>query len=685
MRFTHFSRSVPALVVAVALAWVTGCGGATSAPAKQGGTSSNDMGSSAGIGEAMAAQGGTSALASSASSGSTPLAGSLRAELLLRDQKVKLDGVPLEWPARTAATTTVKGPTKSKFTGGIQYDNDKIYVAGEITDPSFAEGRSHASLMLAFPSGGSFVGYEVILAPGKPGETAGSVKLRGQAIGGGKIVEAPTDAGLTFEAVIPWSTFPEAARLRVGLRGALRYTDAAGGVVATGDGDASDAKRLPSLPTEPEQALIEGLLVPKNLTHEVPKFELYADVIGDAMKERITVWGSFFTVCGPGYRDGKEYFFRDLSSGTSGADLVQLDAREVTGRGKSDLLIRRRYATKTGARENFEVWSFLNPSGEPTTTFAQEILVQEGTKKVTNSVHVGAKAIDIATAPAVGWDVNSYREPAASDVEPILLPWGTVKSRSFRWSGDKFTRDSEVAQAGQAPTTPPASATPTSTIARTEPATPPQRKGGDLGKQMLDQFKKDRGIDITTKPKTDIEVNVAEDARPERVVVLGRDVVVFGPGYKNGASYTYLTLTQFESESDVREVTTRDLTGDGAADVVVRGVRRVNAQGSSGPVEMETLFVYAVQNGALVRVFGIETAREVGSKRVQGLVQFVPANSGKGFDVDVRPGRAAGWTEKTYPWGQDQPGTGSLEPLLLPWGGISALHYSWDGAKFSAR
>ena len=112
-------------------------------------------------------------------------------------------------------------------------------------------------------------------------------------------------------------------------------------------------------------------------------------------------------------------------------------------------------------------------------------------------------------------------------------------------------------------------------------------------------------------------------------------------------------------------------------------MRRVAAQGASAPVELDSLFVYSIQGGAVTRVFGIETARELGNKRVQGLVQFIPSKSGKGFDVDVRPGRAVGWTEKTFPWGQEQPGSGALEPLLLPWGGIANLRYAWDGTKFS--
>ena len=149
---------------------------------------------------------------------------------------------------------------------------------------------------------------------------------------------------------------------------------------------------------------------------------------------------------------------------------------------------------------------------------------------------------------------------------------------------------------------------------------------------------------------------VAEDPRPERVVLVGRDLVVWGPGFRNGAGYTFLTLSQFEGEADVAEVTARDMNGDGAAEILVRGTRHLAPQGGGDKVAVSALFVYEMKEGRLARIFGIETGRELGPNRVQGLVQMVPARSGKGFDFDVRPGVAKGWTEKTYPWPQEQPG-----------------------------
>jgi hypothetical protein len=95
------------------------------------------------------------------------------------------------------------------------------------------------------------------------------------------------------------------------------------------------------------------------------------------------------------------------------------------------------------------------------------------------------------------------------------------------------------------------------------------------------------------------------------------------------------------------------------------------------------LFVYEVKDDAITRIFGIETGREAKGKRVQGLVQFIPAPGGKAFDILSAPGRATGWNAKTYPWAQDQPGDGNLEPLILPWSGIGSVRYRWNGSAFT--
>jgi hypothetical protein len=93
------------------------------------------------------------------------------------------------------------------------------------------------------------------------------------------------------------------------------------------------------------------------------------------------------------------------------------------------------------------------------------------------------------------------------------------------------------------------------------------------------------------------------------------------------------------------------------------------------------MFVYDVSGETISRIFAIESAREQAGKRVQGMVQFVPSPGGRSFDVLASPGRVSGWTSRTYPWGQDPPGT-DTEPLLLPWEGPASVRYVWNGSRF---
>jgi hypothetical protein len=179
-----------------------------------------------------------------------------------------------------------------------------------------------------------------------------------------------------------------------------------------------------------------------------------------------------------------------------------------------------------------------------------------------------------------------------------------------------------------------------------------------------------------------MEIQLDGDGKKERILLVGRDIVVLGPAIQGGNGYAKISLTQFADEKDITEVTTRDVTGDKGAEILVRGMRHVQPPQGADRVDISALFIYRVAGSSLQRIFSIETGREQGANRVQGQVQFVPAKGGKGFDIDSRPGAAKGWTDKTYPWPQDKPG-GSIEPLLLPWGKIPSVRYSWNGTQYA--
>lgn len=678
------------------------CGGGAAAPATpdahgKGGAEGDKHES---IGDLAAAQGGLASLggAGNREGGGTGVeiafGGALHLEDVDKKTPMKLDGVLKEWTPRAAAKDTLSGKTDGvSFGVSAQMDDAKLYVAAEVADPNLArtsrhgDADDHVSMTLAFPAGrGGLKAYEIGFFPGKPGESSGVVRwlagpAKGQEVAGAKLVEMDVKGGFTFEASLPWSTFPEARTMRVGLRAAFRYHDGDGsnvrGVLGTGPGSVDKPAELLALPTAAEQSVVDGLLGPKNLAGTAPRIDVFADVAGDERKERISVFGKFFTICGPGYRGGRQFFWREVAG-----ELATFETRDVTGNGKDDMIVRRRITNNGVVHENLEVWTVAS-GDEPSTIFTQEIAVVDAPNKrrITNAVRVSAKEIEVSVEPAVGWDAASFREPTAGE-EGILLPWGTVKSRTFKIEKGKFARSGEVAQAGApASTGAGSSGGGAGALPPRDLPTPAVGKSTDMGKAVMDAYLRDQSVTPGTKPRFDIEVHVDEDKRPERVALVGRDIVVLGPGFKGGSGYARMSLTQFSDDKDVSELTARDVTGDGAAELVVRGVRHVSAP-NGDKVDVEGLFIYQVKNGNITRVFAVETGREQSGKRIQGLVHFIPSKTGKGFDVDVRPGVARGWTEKTYPWPQDKPG-GALEPLLLPWGGVSSLRYAWNGTQFA--
>jgi hypothetical protein len=608
----------------------------------------------------------------------------LRLEHVDKDRAVKLDGVLTEWPPFAKATAVAPGAAAKTSMGiALMYDETKLYIGADIGDPSFVAGQSHVTLTLAVPQpGGAYATYDIDLYPGKPGESEGSVRLGRRALGGAKIVEAPSGAGVSVEATVPWNALPEARSTRVGIHGVARYVGP-DGTIATGPGDARHPGAMPWVPSEPELSLIEQLLTPKGLTKTAPVAEAIADLTGDGARERIAVFEHYLTICGTSYLGGTGFFYRDL-----GGELVKLEVRDVTGRGKEDVIVRRRASVGDASREYVEVLSALDATQEPRLTFSHESEIRQSDHRIDNSIRLARGEIDVAVEPATRWDAVSYNEPIASDVEPILLPWGPVRSQAWRWDGSRFAKAKETFQKEQLPPGAVGHAVagaedPAAPPRPVEPPTPTVARGGDLSAQLLDAYRRDRGVPHDLRPKVDLQVQVSGDDRPERVLLIGRDIVVFGPGFKGGTGYAFVTLTPFAEGSDVKDLTARDLTGDGDADLVVRGVRHVRAE--HGAVESEVTFVYQVDDGGTIsRLFGIESGREQGTKRVQGLVQFIPSPGGKSFDILAAPGRAFGWTQKSYPWAQDTPGGGGdVEPLLLPWGGIKSVRYAWNGSQFT--
>jgi hypothetical protein len=610
----------------------------------------------------------------------------------LGTQKVRIDGLLREWPSRLDALgELVQGSGGGGTSGAVGYDDKNLYVAMKIRDSKlvrtadFGDGEDYAALEIAFPTARGFRAYEVRLYAGVIGKSAGAVKLGGAAVRGARLVEAPMDGGYTIEASLPWTTFAEASRVRVGLRGALRYSDVdsqGGGrtVVATSGGVGAS---LPPLLLEAEQGLYRDVVRRKGLPDTPARFAV-GDIAGDATLEAVAVYGGYLAVVGSAYRNGKEFFYQDLGV-KDASDVTRFDVIDLTGDGKDEIVVGKRVGSKDEYREVIQVLRTENGDA-PYVAFQHETGIVTKTGQIKNEVALkrnGSKVdIVISQGKADGFDPATYSEPLPGDMDSALLPWDSIKSASFEWNGKQFA--SQGNETWQPPVQAP-SRNPKAPAAEEGPPPPPPPRPPSPD-ELLDRvyalYRKERGVGAG-KPRFDFVTDVAGDRTPERVLVHGKDVVVFGKAFKEGTSYVFITLG-VDSDKDVIDATARDLTGDGKAEILVRAVLHAKASKQLGGkvIERHALFAYQASEGGLRRIFAAETGRSQGGDSIEESVRYLP--KGRSVVVELARGRATGWTEKTYPFPIDRYPYGGLEPLIVPWGDVATRRYHFDGNAYVA-
>src|SRR5579864_6399899 len=117
-------RARSLLLFAVGL--LAACGGAA-ANGKNGAKSPNGSNGGDSIADEASKNGGIAGAGIGGGTSSQTTAGSLELQLLDPATPVKLDGVPLEWPARTAASQSIRGDGSSiALATALQYDDNKI-------------------------------------------------------------------------------------------------------------------------------------------------------------------------------------------------------------------------------------------------------------------------------------------------------------------------------------------------------------------------------------------------------------------------------------------------------------------------------------------------------------------------------------------------------------------------------
>jgi hypothetical protein len=434
-----------------------------------------------------------------------------------------------------------------------------------------------------------------------------------------------------------------------------------------GTAPARSYRQLPALALESELALARGLMADKHLRNP-PQCNLLANVVGGPMKERVLVYGPYLVVLGWDYRNGTEYYFRDVGRAPRQRGVPRCELAELTGDGLADIVVRKRLTKSKQDVEILEVLSFDGAGDTPQSVFAQEVRFASGRASIDDSVQLAPAGrrsrITVRAGPARGVTARTFERAFRTDAKPLLLPWDSVSERTFGWRGGEFVQVHEGRRQGGAGR--PAGNTSSRSAGRA---------GSDTD-SVYALYRRERGV--SGRARFDLQANLVGDRKPERVVLHDRDLVAFGPGFRNGQGYAAVTLTPFADGRDITSVQTQDVTGDGRSEIVVTGLMHATApaEAGGGEVVREVVLIYKLASDGLQRIFAAELERRMGHNKIVGSIRY-----GKGT-IELRPGRAVGFTEQTYPFAQEVGSSGGFEPLLLPWSGARPVRYRYDGSQF---
>jgi hypothetical protein len=577
-----------------------------------------------------------------------------------------VDGTLREWGPVTMSTLGEGADASMRY--AVAYDANGLYVGAEVHDDRMVrtahpgDTEDAIVLTLATPGRGSaLTATEIWLYAGQAGQSAAVVSAgalgarRRSPVPGATIVEAPITGGYTLEAFVPWAAVAGRDRWEEG-RGSIRLRDVDQAAHPTVEAEPALAiverahlDRLPSLlPSGGEAARLEEFLRPRALSAARPHHEFRIDVAGDERPEHVMLIDRFVVVMGPGYQDGRGYAFAELGIAAV-PDLISASAEDVTGDGKAEVLVVLRQRSAAGSRDLFQVLSISADAIAPVFGIEQRKETTQGSVDATVRVERGrrgqAATIISAIGAAHGLDATTLRESPPSDVEGILLPWGPVAERRWRWDGHSFAQISERASPHYVDPSTAAAHTTTTTSATPAPSAP-------TIDQLLAAFRHEAGITDRTRPTFDRTGNVVGTPAAERVVVYGRELVVVGPEFRDGTGWFRFQIPC--EAADLVDVSLADLTGEGRAELLFR-IRQ-----TLGDVRREVLLVHMFTPTAFPAILTREIAREQGTSRIEN--QLVTT----GGRLEIRPGTARGWSASTWPF-SDAPSTDGVDLPLIPW------------------
>ncbi len=571
---------------------------------------------------------------------------------------IRVDGSVRDW--RGAHFASVGDGPDASMRFALGHDEGGLYVAAEVWDDRLVRtphpgAREDAVILTLAGRGRRGRPVDIYLFAGVSGRSAalaatapvGSTRLR--PLSGARVVEGPVSRGhgYTLEAFIPFAAVPGGAAGWQHDRGSIRLRDV-------------DSEAHPEVDAEPALVPVDPRhldalvpLVPSGgASGAVQEFLASRDSLGGAPHARSARRRRGRRAPGAGHPGGG--LPGGQRPGLSGRERLRLppapgrrcprgplgtargpDRRREVGAG------RRAPAAQRAGRAGF-LWQAVQLDADVLRPmFSIEVRKGVGGGSVEDRVRVhrarrGPPSIEVRAGRARGLDAESYQESAASDAEPILVPWGPVLARTYRWDGHAFARTSERANPRYQPPeerAPSRAGTPAPEPAPAAPS-PPSTDA------LLAEFRRQRGISARARPRFRVHANLAGGREPETAWVFGRQLVAVGPGIHDGTSWLYYEIPA-ANDGDVLSVESADVTGDHRNELLFR-VRQ-----AFGDVTREVLLVHQLTDDGLPRLLEVEVARSQGDNSIHNDVRT------PGGHLEIRPGRARGWSEASWRFTRD--------------------------------
>ncbi len=622
-----------------------------------------------------------------------------RAEPLRVDQsaeRLRVDGAIREWKG-ARFTSLGSGPDAGLRFALATGEGDGLYLAADITDERLVRRNGVGTrqdaliLTLAMPtSAGGLRAVEIYLHAGETGKSKAQAGIASfgdapRVTTDVKVVEGPREggAGYVIEAFIPFRLAPGAEIWEQG-RASLRFEDVdseASTRVETVLNTQTAAKpsELPRIALGAGQKdLLGSFMAAQHLVAVEPGFDLRGQVAGDRAPERVVIVDKFVVVYGPHYKQGTGFSSMVLPFGMGGG-IKAAELVDVTGDGIEELTCILRQRNELGAREVWQAISFADEN--PRVIFGIEIRkeAQGGFIESTLALEKksrGAAIIRVQTGRSSGFSAENYRETRAAEVEPILLPWAEVVSRTYQFDGVKLAVIDEKldpkkrAVATQAKSSPVRS----DQLAEAAPLAPMAPIAPTV-EAVLALFKEQRGIPKDARPSRQLRANLVGSRAPEDVFAFGAQLVIVGPDLGEGGSYFAYGLPIADA-ADLLHLGAADVTGDGKAELFVRV--RQSLSGVEG-VKRGVMLVHRFdEQQRFSRVLSVEAFRY--AFRSEGRAHISNRVSIERGKLTVSPGHATGWSETSYPFVDEA--VAGVGKLLLPWKD-KPVRYHWSAGALS--